>query len=555
MGHTGYLATSSYITTDRMYFLKIFLTFLLLFSSSFSDNNECLVSISVPDITASQANISWSYLCDTDNLLSFKIYYDHVEYRACQEDINRGKKHNQKRKKVDGSQLSAIIDKLEPYSTYKFEVAAIPKGESPKIEIKTIQKMTKEGFPSVVLQKKREKNQNAPDKITLMWESPNINDCDKYHSKPKYYVYKARGSSKWNTDFFKEGNLSIRTTDLTISDVLPFSLYKIDLYVASIVGHSSIPALETEILTGPSQPHKPSNLSITDNLLQWAPPYPPTGHIERYQVRWRQVDSEESGWEISDVLTVDEISCPDNLVCHKMQKLEANQEYSLQVRAFNKDVESGSEWSNMVYSLDTDNGINMTLVVIVIIAVTVILFLFLIMVFLVHKFNIWNRLKGFKPTQTDDYTFRPILKGSDSRQSSISRLSSARPVTTSTPLTKFPESASRSPSSEVELRNFTPSHNRASLGRRSCLDPLPPVPGKEEPIYDELVKPPAQPLDEDNYLAPNPVRVASVESLDEEGYLRPNFNRLQLLDTRSPDRESLPPIPPVSYSSQDQLQS
>ena len=62
-----------------------------------------------------------------------------------------------------------------------------------------------------------------------------------------------------------------------------------------------------------------------------------------------------------------------------------------------------------------------------------------------------------------------------------------------------------------------------------------------------------QPLDEENYLLPNPVRVASVESLDEEGYLRPNFHRHQFVDTRSPVKESLPPIPAVSYSSQDEL--
>ena len=57
--------------------------------------------------------------------------------------------------------------------------------------------------------------------------------------------------------------------------------------------------------------------------------------------------------------------------------------------------------------------------------------------------------------------------------------------------------------------------------------------------------------DEDGYMVP---KMASMESLDDEGYLKPNFNRFQPLDTRTESRESPPPIPMVSYSSQDELE-
>jgi hypothetical protein len=80
----------------------------------------------------------------------------------------------------------------------------------------------------------------------------------------------------------------------------------------------------------------------------------------------------------------------------------------------------------------------------------------------------------------------------------------------------------------------------AGLARRSCQDPLPPLPA-EENIYSDLEPKKAA---SEEYLAPNPVmreeeeevepspvRMASRESLDEEGYLRPNFNRFQRLDT------------------------
>ena len=134
-----------------MHFMKIFLTFVFLFCSTFSSSNKCLVDISVPDISASQANISWSYNCDAASLLSFKIYYDHLEYRACDEDSNRSKKHRRGREKVGGSEHSIIIDDLEPYSLYMFEVSAIPKGEKPgRPESLTVKKVTEQSSSGVL---------------------------------------------------------------------------------------------------------------------------------------------------------------------------------------------------------------------------------------------------------------------------------------------------------------------------------------------------------------------------------------------------------------------
>ena len=80
-------------------------------------------------------------------------------------------------------------------------------------------------------------------------------------------------------------------------------------------------------------------------------------------------------------------------------------------------------------------------------------------------------------------------------------------------------------------------------------DPLPAIPGHEN-IYAEPIPRPKIPLDDEDYLAPNPVRVESRESLDDQGYLRPNFDRFKRMDTSGSDREQSPPlIPPVSYMS------
>eukprot|EP00092_Neocalanus_flemingeri_P027051 GFUD01029336.1.p1 GENE.GFUD01029336.1~~GFUD01029336.1.p1 ORF type:complete len:564 (-),score=187.84 GFUD01029336.1:231-1922(-) len=560
-----------------MYFGKIFLTILFVFYGTTSARNECLLNVSVPDISFNQANVSWSYNCNPNSLLSFKIYYDHVEYKACDQETNLIKKHKKKRKKIGSLKRSTIIEDLEPYSLYKFEVTAITKGENPTVESLTAEKVTEESLPQVLLKDLTEKEQADPDRITYKWEAPASQDCDNYNSELGYIFYKINGSSDWNKDYFKEDNLSVSTTDLTISSLLPFSLYHLHLYVTNSQGQfNTDTVLQVEQRTGPGHPHQPRNLTVASSLtaysLQWVTPHPPTGHLAGYKIRWKQSnDAAESDWEVSDHLTVDEVSCSDSLArtaCYQVEGLESYKNFSFQVMAFNKAVSGGSPWSDTAFNLDTetDSDNSMYMVVMVVIMVTVVVLLLLLVGYIMHRCNIRNRLKGFKRTMTDDYSFRPIIRDSESRLSNVSRVSQPRKAATAAASSSSPtiiavnnsnlhSPGSSSPSSDVEPRNLLPSLNRSSLNRRSCLDPLPPVPGKEEPVYDEIRRPDTQPLDEDNYLTPNPVRVASVESLDEEGYLRPNFHRFQLVDTKSPDKESLPPIPIVSYSSQDMLET
>jgi len=553
-----------------MYFGQIVATLLFLFYGTSSTQNRCLVDVSVPEISSRQANISWSYSCNTKGLLSFKIYYDHVEYKACAKDDNMNKKHKKKRKKVGGSELFTIIDDLEPYSLYTFEVNAILKGEhiTNKPESMKVEAVTEEDLPKLLIKNLTVKDQAASDRITYRWRAPSVEDCDQFNSELGYIFYKITGSDIWNKEYFKEDNLSLSTTELTISSLLPNSLYHLDLYLTNIQGqfHEDT-VLQSDMITGPSHPHQPTNLTVTSSSsshsLQWVSPHPPTGQLVGYKIRWQHSNhEEESEWETSEYLTVDEASCSDTAfrnACYQVKGLDSNKNFSFQVMAFNKAVNEGSLWSDTAKHMASDSDMNMYMVVIVVSLVTAVVLGLLLFLFIMHRCNIWNRLNGFKRTMTDDYSFRPIVRDSESRLSNVSRFSALKktPVTSPTIISvtscesNLPSNGS--PTSEEDTRNFNPSINRASLNRRSCLDPLPPVPGKDEPVYDEIRKPDTQPLDDDNYLAP--IKVASVESLDEEGYLRPNFNRFQMMDTRSPDREALPAIPIVSYSSQDQLEA
>jgi len=118
-----------------------------------------------------------------------------------------------------------------------------------------------------------------------------------------------------------------------------------------------------------------------------------------------------------------------------------------------------------------------------------------------------------------------------------------------------------------------PYSDNSTSGRKSMEDrPLPPRPGKPEPIYQEIpangLKAPLALEEEEEYdeakfddgedkrfLQPRVPTPSSVTEEDEDGYLKPNFHRFQ--STEKGEDDGLPaPIPMISYgSSQDPLRT
>jgi len=118
-----------------------------------------------------------------------------------------------------------------------------------------------------------------------------------------------------------------------------------------------------------------------------------------------------------------------------------------------------------------------------------------------------------------------------------------------------------------------PYSDSGTSGRKSMeARPLPPRPGKPEPIYQEIpangLKAPLAKEEEEEYdeakyddgeekgfLPPRVPTPSSVTEEDEDGYLKPNFHRFQ--STEKGDNDGVPaPIPMISYgSSQDPLRT
>ena len=294
--------------------------------------------------------------------------------------------------------------------------------------------------------------------------------------------------------------------------------------------------------TKPEQPTRaPENveLEVAGSVcsVSWFDPSPPQGIVDKYQISW-SLDGES--WQQTEKLSQSEIvHLRGQGRMYKMFVGPNTTMLKVRVQLFVQDFSTGSGYSETaVFGVEEDTDL-LDIVIKVIIGVVLLIALVLIAVCCARKCNLLQRFPGFKPVPTTDYSQRPIVKNPGPvRSSSLS-----------------PSSVSNnSPRSTIEMRDR--SRNRGSLGgRRSAFDDLPPVPG-EENTYETIPSTSAnnqQAVDEDDYLLPNPVKMASVESLDDEGYLKPNFNRVQPFDTKSPSREDPDPIAMVSYSSQDEL--
>lgn len=61
-------------------------TSVILYSSVFitiKSSKDCLSDVSITEINSEQANLTWNFDCKENEIRSFKIFYDHIDYKAC----------------------------------------------------------------------------------------------------------------------------------------------------------------------------------------------------------------------------------------------------------------------------------------------------------------------------------------------------------------------------------------------------------------------------------------------------------------------------------------
>ena len=533
---------SSHLFTSVILHLSLFITI--------STSQDCLSDVSITEISSEQANLTWNFGCDENEIRSFKIFYDHINYKACSDEINRAKDHF---KKTAGSLKPynrwKVVGQLLPFSVYEFIVRPIFKDRAHKQEEIVVRGITEREPPSVKV--RVQASDPGTNQIKFILESVDPWQCDQFNADLGYVRFHVRGQDPWNKNFELMDHVSWNTTEILVRNLLPNSRYGIALFVTDKDGNydadggSDFDFTATTRQSAPTEPPTDVRLSVqgAECRVLWRDSYPPVGETDHYILTSKQDGGE---WKT------------DRIEAREVQTLRTNGEkeensymlplisdgstISVKIRSFNKGFTEGSPWS--VEVSNADQTMQIAIIVSLALAGLVLSILFTL------RIKRCMRVRRYAAAKTDDYSQRPIIRELDPRAQDSSanvtgsRQNSLRPPSLSASV------ASSSPGTEVELRRGGQG-KRGSRGR-SSLDPLPPVPG--EPLYEPLRFSEEPPLDEEQYLVPNPAKVASVESLDEEGYLKPNFHRIQPFNTRSPTRESPEPIPMVSYSSQDELE-
>ena len=533
---------SSHLFTSVILHLSLFITI--------STSQDCLSDVSITEISSEQANLTWNFGCDENEIRSFKIFYDHINYKACSDEINRAKDHF---KKTAGSLKPynrwKVVGQLLPFSVYEFIVRPIFKDRAHKQEEIVVRGITEREPPSVKV--RVQASDPGTNQIKFILESVDPWQCDQFNADLGYVRFHVRGQDPWNKNFELMDHVSWNTTEILVRNLLPNSRYGIALFVTDKDGNydadggSDFDFTATTRQSAPTEPPTDVRLSVqgAECRVLWRDSYPPVGETDHYILTSKQDGGE---WKT------------DRIEAREVQTLRTNGEkeensymlplisdgstISVKIRSFNKGFTEGSPWS--VEVSNADQTMQIAIIVGPALAGLVLSILFTL------RIKRCMRVRRYAAAKTDDYSQRPIIRELDPRAQDSSanvtgsRQNSLRPPSLSASV------ASSSPGTEVELRRGGQG-KRGSRGR-SSLDPLPPVPG--EPLYEPLRFSEEPPLDEEQYLVPNPAKVASVESLDEEGYLKPNFHRIQPFNTRSPTRESPEPIPMVSYSSQDELE-
>ena len=533
---------SSHLFTSVILHLSLFITI--------STSQDCLSDVSITEISSEQANLTWNFGCDENEIRSFKIFYDHINYKACSDEINRAKDHF---KKTAGSLKPynrwKVVGQLLPFSVYEFIVRPIFKDRAHKQEEIVVRGITEREPPSVKV--RVQASDPGTNQIKFILESVDPWQCDQFNADLGYVRFHVRGQDPWNKNFELMDHVSWNTTEILVRNLLPNSRYGIALFVTDKDGNydadggSDFDFTATTRQSAPTEPPTDVRLSVqgAECRVLWRDSYPPVGETDHYILTSKQDGGE---WKT------------DRIEAREVQTLRTNGEkeensymlplisdgstISVKIRSFNKGFTEGSPWS--VEVSNADQTMQVAIIVGLALAGLVLSILFTM------RIKRCMRVRRYAAAKTDDYSQRPIIRELDPRAQDSSanvtgsRQNSLRPPSLSASV------ASSSPGTEVELRRGGQG-KRGSRGR-SSLDPLPPVPG--EPLYEPLRFSEEPPLDEEQYLVPNPAKVASVESLDEEGYLKPNFHRIQPFNTRSPTRESPEPIPMVSYSSQDELE-
>ncbi|KAF7236658.1 Receptor-type tyrosine-protein phosphatase S [Varanus komodoensis] len=284
-------------------------------------------------LSATTMIIQWEEPVEPNGQIrGYRVYYT----MEPDQPVSNWQKHN-----VDDSLLTTVSSLLE-HETYTVRVLAFTSvGDGPLSD--PIQVKTQQGVPGQPMNFRAEAKSESS--ILLTWSPPRQDIIQKYE-----LLYKEVSGKQGNPEFLKTFD---PVTSFTVRDLNPNTEYVFQLAARSALGLGA-PTPEVRERTLQSKPSAPPqdvkcvSTRSTAILVSWRPPPAESqnGVLDRYSVRYRALDSEDS-----EVKAVDNIPPTTHQIL--LESLEKWTEYRITVMAHTV-MGPGPESSPVVIRTDED---------------------------------------------------------------------------------------------------------------------------------------------------------------------------------------------------------
>jgi len=393
----------------------------------------CLSNLKVKEATNRTITLSWDYTCyEQATSVVFKVYYNHQKFLACRTGkkdtsagAGRGNTHIENTDEI-------TIQNLNPFSVYKITVKAQPEYKpefKPECRNKGSRRRcipeeqeyigeTLEGIPNV-----RPVSSSIPSRVQakslkLYWNEPMQSQCEHFNAQLDGFFYILKGIEPWNVRHRIEE--STTSNSETFEHLLPFSNYILFVYARTREGQynpdlpfkipaetlaaekASVPRDLTVTLTGDSNFH-----------VTWLPPYPPTGIVSYYKIRWKAINSEV--WSNQERVEPNSDLCSqeqnytrneyEKRICHTLENLKLTNA-TFQVVAYNAGSSVPGRWTSEVYPmLETESESFGSLIIIIIVAIVALVLLIVIVIFVCRSNS--NRYKNVPDYASNNASSQP----------------------------------------------------------------------------------------------------------------------------------------------------
>jgi len=330
-----------------------------------SDAQDCRIeNINIAEKGADEATITWrtAAQCDKSNIERYEVIWSHAKYKACRD----GRKD--KSDSAIGSKevviTKAVINGLRPFSIYDITIKTTTKDGS-QIEAKHKHLETEMDVPDTK-PRLSPANGRYERAINFIWLDPEESECIHQNGRQDGYEVELLGLDPWHSGKIEQKYNQTVDTYLA-QNLMPYTSYMLKVYSKNIGGlvNFQIP-LEIQERTLETQPLPPTNLTakaVSEQSIHisWNPSYPPTGLIRKYELAIGTIYNDSDNqivWNDSvEVGIAHQGACIgekkrrsatlSNSFCYVFYDLNPGSHYAFRIKAYNKNVESPSVWSEV----------------------------------------------------------------------------------------------------------------------------------------------------------------------------------------------------------------